>query len=58
MFMFHHFFWQDLADWIGIDVEGHSVDAKRGLYNFRPSVRPVPMVVSIFMKFICKFTVI
>jgi activating signal cointegrator complex subunit 3 len=29
----------DLADWIGIDVNGHSVDAKKGLYNFRPSVR-------------------
>ena len=37
----------DLADWIGIDVEGHGVDAKKGLYNFRPSVRPVPMVVHI-----------
>ena len=37
----------DLADWIGIDTEGFGVDAKRGLYNFRPSVRPVPMVVHI-----------
>ncbi|KAL7455807.1 hypothetical protein ACHAWC_007346, partial [Mediolabrus comicus] len=37
----------DLADWIGIDTEGYGVDAKRGLYNFRPSVRPVPMVVHI-----------
>lgn len=37
----------DLADWIGIDTEGYGVDAKKGLYNFRPSVRPVPMVVHI-----------
>lgn len=37
----------DLADWIGIDTEGHGVHAKKGLYNFRPSVRPVPMVVHI-----------
>ena len=28
----------DLADWIGIDTQGYGVDAKRGLYNFRPSV--------------------
>lgn len=31
----------DLANWIGIDTEGHGVDAKQGLYNFRPSVRYV-----------------
>jgi len=37
----------DLANWIGIDTQGYGVDAKRGLYNFRPSVRPVPMVVHI-----------
>ena len=37
----------DLADWIGINVDGHDVDAKRGLYNFRPSVRPIPMEVHI-----------
>eukprot|EP00804_Cyclotella_cryptica_P005774 CCRYP_000100-RC/>CCRYP_000100-RC protein AED:0.06 eAED:0.06 QI:2796/1/1/1/0.9/0.76/21/2629/1339 len=37
----------DLADWIGIDVEGHGTNAKKGLYNFHPSVRPVPMVVHI-----------
>lgn len=37
----------DLADWIGINVDGHGVDAKRGLYNFRPSVRPIPMEVHI-----------
>jgi len=32
---------QDLADWLGID------NSKRGLYNFRPSVRPIPMDVHI-----------
>lgn len=37
----------DLADWIGIDTQGHGSDSKRGLYNFRPSVRPVPMVVHV-----------
>mmetsp|Transcript_22044 Transcript_22044/g.47942 ORF Transcript_22044/g.47942 Transcript_22044/m.47942 type:complete len:2140 (-) Transcript_22044:37-6456(-) len=37
----------DLADWIGIDTEGYGIDAKKGLYNFRPSVRPVPMLVHI-----------
>lgn len=36
----------DLADWIGIDTKGHSPGAMRGLYNFRPSVRPVPTRVS------------
>ena len=33
----------DLADWIGIDVKGHDMNRKRGLYNFRSTVRPVPM---------------
>ena len=37
----------DLGDWIGIDVKGHGVDAKKGLFNFRPSVRPIPMVVHV-----------
>ena len=37
----------DLADWIGINVDGYGVDSKRGLYNFRPSVRPIPMEVHI-----------
>ena len=32
----------DLADWIGIDTTGHGPAYMRGLYNFRPSVRPVP----------------
>ena len=37
----------DLADWIGIDTKGHGPTAMRGFYNFRPSVRPVPMAVHI-----------
>jgi activating signal cointegrator complex subunit 3 len=37
----------DLADWIGIDTKGHGPTAMRGLYNFRPSVRPIPMDVHI-----------
>jgi len=37
----------DLGDWMGIDTKGHGVAAKRGLYNFRPSVRPIPMEVHI-----------
>lgn len=37
----------DLADWIGIDTDSCGPSSKRGLYNFRPSVRPVPMVVHI-----------
>jgi activating signal cointegrator complex subunit 3 len=37
----------DLADWIGIETKGHSVLAMRGLYNFRPSVRPIPMDIHI-----------
>lgn len=32
----------DLADWIGVDTKAYRVDARRGLYNFRPSIRPVP----------------
>ena len=38
---------EDVADWIGIDTTGYSMSAKRGLYNFRPAVRPVPMEVHI-----------
>lgn len=34
----------DLADWIGIDISGHFF---RGLYNFRPSIRPVPTTVHV-----------
>ena len=32
----------DLADWLGIETEGFHATARRGLYNFRPSIRPVP----------------
>lgn len=37
----------DLADWVGIDTTGIGPRAKRGMYNFRASVRPVPMVVHV-----------
>lgn len=37
----------DLADWLGIDTRGHSASANRGLYNFKPSVRPIPMSVHV-----------
>ena len=37
----------DLADWLGIDTRGHSTSANRGLYNFKPSVRPIPMSVHV-----------
>lgn len=35
----------DLADWMGIPTSGHGAIARRGLYNFRASVRPVSMKV-------------
>jgi activating signal cointegrator complex subunit 3 len=38
---------KDLADWIGIDTESTKPESLRGLYNFRPSVRPVPTKVSL-----------
>lgn len=41
----------DLADWIGIDMKSHGPKARRGLYNFRPSVRPVPTKVSTTILF-------
>jgi hypothetical protein len=44
----------DLADWIGIDVEGHGIDAKKGLYNFRPSVRYV-VIIRIFVTIVVIF---
>jgi activating signal cointegrator complex subunit 3 len=31
----------DLADWIGIRVEGADPASRRGVYNFRPTIRPV-----------------
>lgn len=37
----------DLADWIGIDVEGRGKSRLRGLYNFRASIRPVPTKVHV-----------
>jgi len=37
----------DLADWMGIDTKGHGPRNRRGLYNFRPSVRPVPTTVHV-----------
>lgn len=37
----------DLADWIGIDIHGTGVSRCRGLYNFRPSIRPVPTKIHI-----------
>jgi activating signal cointegrator complex subunit 3 len=37
----------DLADWIGIHTKGIGRTVKRGLYNFHPSVRPVPITVHI-----------
>ena len=38
---------QDLAHWIGIDVDSVSRTAKHGLYNFRPAIRPVPTKIHI-----------
>jgi activating signal cointegrator complex subunit 3 len=37
----------DLADWIGIDTKGYNTTARKGLYNFRPSIRPVPTTVHV-----------
>jgi len=37
----------DLADWIGIEEKHNKADARIGLYNFRPAVRPIPMKVHI-----------
>lgn len=37
----------DLANWIGVDTEGYGPTAKQGLYNFRPSIRPVPTKVHV-----------
>jgi activating signal cointegrator complex subunit 3 len=37
----------DLADWIGIRIEGADFTTRRGLYNFRPSIRPVPTAVHV-----------
>lgn len=37
----------DLADWLGIDTTSYANSKFRGMYNFSPSVRPVPVVVSV-----------
>jgi len=37
----------DLADWIGIRTDPLDSESMKGLYNFRASVRPVPMIVHI-----------
>lgn len=37
----------DLADWMGIETKGYGPRNRRGLYNFRPSVRPVPTSIHI-----------
>lgn len=37
----------DLADWIGVDTTSRGPQAMRGLYNFKPSVRPVPVKVHV-----------
>ena len=37
----------DLANWIGIKTDSLDKDNMKGLYNFRASVRPVPMIVHI-----------
>ena len=36
---------RDLASWMGIDVDFHGTSSSKGIYNFRPSVRPVPLTV-------------
>ena len=37
----------DLADWMGVKTQGPASTARRGLYNFRSSVRPVSMRVHV-----------
>ena len=37
----------DIADWMGIETKGHGPQNRRGLYNFRPAVRPVPTTIHI-----------
>ena len=37
----------DLADWMGIETNSLNPTARRGLYNFRPSIRPVPTTVHV-----------
>lgn len=37
----------DLANFIGVDVDGNSKSSNHGLYNFRPSIRPVPTTIHV-----------
>jgi activating signal cointegrator complex subunit 3 len=37
----------DLADWIGIETGSADRNSLKGMYNFKPSVRPVPTKVSV-----------
>jgi len=37
----------DLANWIGINTNEYGSNNNRGLYNFRPTVRPVPLTVHV-----------
>lgn len=37
----------DLADWMGVNTSGPAAIARRGMYNFRSSVRPVKMSVHV-----------
>jgi len=37
----------DLADWMGIDTKSYGNRKLRGLYNFRPQVRPVPVTIRV-----------
>ena len=37
----------DLADWMGVNTAGPASIARRGMYNFRSSVRPVKMSVHV-----------
>lgn len=37
----------DLADWIGIDTHSRGTTRLLGVYNFRPSIRPVPTKVHV-----------
>ena len=37
----------DLADWMGVDTDSLGPSRMRGLYNFKPNVRPVPVRVHV-----------
>jgi len=36
---------------IGSDTKGHTRSSNRGLYNFRPSIRSIPMDIPLFKIF-------